>query len=514
MRRLERRFFDRVAQTNRVKSPGVTAITTGTIMAGAVQTVGNSGGMNIISVGGAGGMVVGREEMDLVDSARPPTPPWLRPPKNYKPKGKFAERLKAKQQQQGAASAPVLSVPTAAVPAAIPAVVPAAAPAAGPAYSAGLQKTHKTPVSSTPPLVDVKYVTKKVMESIMRSGSSLDCLAKAAASGTSSIDDGEAMPRTESALEQLARTASAAKFVEDIVNGDSSKRGAQSQLQGGNKLSQTTLLPSFEALMSLDIQSVENLVEMASTSQSSTLLSEPNDSVSSPEQGGAKSNKPSSSAAHMSSRMESFFKSLSSANLLKSGLDSSAALGSLLNATASSNLLNTSGFDSSAALGTLLSAASSNLLKTGSDSGAALSSLLSAAACDSSVLGSLLGATSSSEVFDAEKFSRRVESSTGFSLLRAGEGLANGQHSSVDDFLSLVESGDIPHQDPNMLNVPLQKVMQQNGTVGGPKGGSKRKLSQQQLVALASRLSKGSSMNLSGMTYSSGGSALKKQKKK
>jgi len=77
-----------------------------------------------------------------------------------------------------------------------------------------------------------------------------------------------------------------------------------------------------------------------------------------------------------------------------------------------------------------------------------------------------------------------------------------------------VASGDIPHQDPNLLNVPLQKVMQQNGIP--PKGTeaktlSKRKFSQQQLVALASRLA-GTSTNLSDMMC--GPPVSKKKRKK
>ena len=85
-------------------------------------------------------------------------------------------------------------------------------------------------------------------------------------------------------------------------------------------------------------------------------------------------------------------------------------------------------------------------------------------------------------------------------------GIASGSHDSVEDFLSLVASGDIPHQDPNMLQVPLQKVMEQSGYVS--KGGAKRKLSQHQLVALASRLT-GSSASLTDLS-----SALKKRKNK
>ena len=54
----------------------------------------------------------------------------------------------------------------------------------------------------------------------------------------------------------------------------------------------------------------------------------------------------------------------------------------------------------------------------------------------------------------------RADSSTGLTALRMQDGLAQ-RNSSVDDFLSLVASGDIPHQDPHMLNVPLQSVLQQ-----------------------------------------------------
>merc|ERR1711957_356281 len=52
----------------------------------------------------------------------------------------------------------------------------------------------------------------------------------------------------------------------------------------------------------------------------------------------------------------------------------------------------------------------------------------------------------------------RNDSSTGLTALRMQDGLT-GRNSSVDDFLSLVASGDIPHQDPHMLNVPLQSIM-------------------------------------------------------
>jgi len=52
----------------------------------------------------------------------------------------------------------------------------------------------------------------------------------------------------------------------------------------------------------------------------------------------------------------------------------------------------------------------------------------------------------------------RVPSGTGLTALRELQGL-NQRNSSVDDFLSLVASGDIPAQDPQLLNLPLQSLI-------------------------------------------------------
>ena len=105
-----------------------------------------------------------------------PTPPWLQPPKTYKPKGKFAEKTALAKAAQTAAARPhPTSRPTAAT-------------------------TQKVTVSSTTPLGDSKSNMEKAMEVITRSGSSLNRL-------TESTED-SSIPRSESALEQLARTAS------------------------------------------------------------------------------------------------------------------------------------------------------------------------------------------------------------------------------------------------------------------------------------------------------------------
>lgn len=88
----------------------------------------------------------------------------------------------------------------------------------------------------------------------------------------------------------------------------------------------------------------------------------------------------------------------------------------------------------------------------------------------------------------------RTDSSTGLTALRMQDGLAQ-RNSSVDDFLSLVASGDIPHQDPHMLNVPLQNVLQQqqqNNQSGAHAAATY--LAQQQILAQAANNGDASSL--------------------
>jgi hypothetical protein len=98
----------------------------------------------------------------------------------------------------------------------------------------------------------------------------------------------------------------------------------------------------------------------------------------------------------------------------------------------------------------------------------------------------------------------RNDSSTGLSQLRMQDGL-NQRNSSVDDFLSLVTSGDIPHQDP-LLSIPLIHQQQQ---AGGSSNQSATFLAQQQLLAqatasgntaLANAIRSGSLGNLKNVT--------------
>jgi hypothetical protein len=330
--RLEQRFFDRVATTNRATTNRVSHSHPSTITY-------HSGSApfrrNYIE-----------DEID-----RPPTPPWLKPPSTY-----VSKRAPPEKKMRVMAPTPVSYPPP-------------------------------QPTAPTAPKTTTVTIAKPETEN-------------AANTTSKSNSKEENIQRSESALEQLARTASAAKFVEDIVNGESGLGDVEIR---GAKLSSLSLQGSFQALMSLDMDSVENLVQLSSSNLSSEEL---NRLAESHKRG---------SGFKSSTRMESFIRNLSNANM--------------------------------------------------KDSNAALSSLF--AHLQKSELG--------------DDVNTLNESSTGLSKLRAVGGLDSSHHNSVEDFLSLMTSGDIPHEDANMLNLPLQKVM--------GSGSLSSKLSQHQLLKLASRAS-------------------------
>ena len=294
---------------------------------------------------------------------RPPTPPWLKPPENYV--SKRASRKKMRMM---------------------------------PVYQPPLPSTATTqPAGTKVPIVTIAKST--VTDGVTKSNNFKPEIKK-----------------SESALEQLARTASAAKFVEDIVNGDSGLGDLEIK---GSKLSSLSLQGSFQAIMSLDMDSVENLAQLTSSNLSCEEL---NRLAESQKRG---------SGFKSSSRMESFVKSLSNANMK----------GSIPNFLRKSS---TQDF-------------TDDFMNDISSSG--LSKLLES----------------------STGLSKLVESSTGLSKLRAINGLNPGVHSSVEDFLSLMATGDLPHEDTAMLNAPLKKVIGSSD--------SSSKMSQHQLLKLASRAS-------------------------
>ena len=181
---------------------------------------------------------------------------------------------------------------------------------------------------------------------------------------------------------------------------------------------------SFDALMSLDYQSLQSIDNLANLMQNSSHHHFPETGMKNADFGGMTSNSFAAAAASSgdlssaarrlasAGRMESLLKNMSNSNM-RGGDGSSATLSNLLQSTGAGNLSAASLFNAA-----------------NSASAASLANLL------------------------------RQDSSTGLSALRMQDGL-NNRNSSVDDFLSLVAAGDIPHQDPNLLNVPLLHQQQQ-----------------------------------------------------
>jgi hypothetical protein len=152
---LERRFLDRVAQTNRVKAPGVSA------------AIGPNGVLGPLPPNMMKGGARGVDDLEI---DAPPTPPWLKPPTKYKPSGKFAKRLEAKEKAAAERKAKLAA---------------AAAAAAAATKASEEIKKRESAKASGPPLNQFAATTSP-----------------------------EPITRTESALEQLARTASGElKFV-------------------------------------------------------------------------------------------------------------------------------------------------------------------------------------------------------------------------------------------------------------------------------------------------------------
>lgn len=234
---------------------------------------------------------------------------------------------------------------------------------------------------------------------------------------------------------------------------------------------------SFDALMSLDfqsLQSIDNLANLMQTGGSSFHV--PETGMKNADFGmfgthaGVSSNEDLSAAARRlasAGRMESLLKSLSNNNVRGSdGPGSNANLNNLLQS-----------------------------IQGGGNSMSA-SSLLGGASGHSAVsLANLL----------------RQDSSTGLTALRMQDGL-HQRSSSVDDFLSLVAAGDIPHQDPSLLDVPL---MHQQG--GSQQDAAAKLLAQQQMLqasgnaALANALASRSFGSFQGMSSSGQLSALAAQ---
>lgn len=410
---LERRFLERVAQTNRVKSSGVTA----TPAAPADL----------------------KSEKEFMTNGVPevPSPPWLQPPLGYRHgQGQaFAQNNLSSNSRAAAAGRALLG---ASLNLRGPSTSNLAA-AAQHGGSAGFLAMAQRGESQN----------SLLQNALQQQGSASNLLAAAVRSGSTN--------GLSASMAQIARDASAARLAGQL-GGDTSgsldalilktglSRDQLSQLarerglpSSGSLTNMIQRQNSFDALMSLDFQSLQSIDNLANLIQShgNTGFRMPESGIKNADFGaflaaansannlanvGASSNDLSDAARRLAraasqGRMESLLRTLSTNNVGDQG-DNNSNMNF-------SNLL-------------------SQLGRQNDDNNASVASLLNAA-----VQG---GGNSQSAVSLANLF--RQESHTGLSSLRAQDGLAQ-RNSSVDDFLSLVAAGDIPHQDPNLLNMPL-----------------------------------------------------------
>jgi hypothetical protein len=285
-------------------------------------------------------------------------------------------------------------------------------------------------------------------------------MAVAAASNGSSGLSGSAMA-------QMARNASAARLASLTAAGNSMnnllmKAGfsheqlSQLAREGASSSSLKNMMErqsSFDALMSLDFQSLQSIDNLANLIQTGAQGSNSendmkNWSADIAAVAGSNGNLSSlASARRLASagHMESLLRSLSNNNVNKSGEGMS------------------SGGGSNANFNSVLQSMQSNL-----------------GSAENSASGLFGQGNAASALSLASMF--RNDSSTGLSALRMQDGL-NQRNTSVDDFLSLVTSGDIPHQDP-LLSIPL--IQQQQQGTSSNQNQSAALLAQQQLLAQAS----------------------------
>ena len=463
---LERRFLERVAQTNRVKSSGV-----------------GGGGANNAVIAAA---EKAKDEMDN----NPPSPPWLNPPMGYK-HGQGAVMAAANLGLGGGSNSN------------------RSAAAAGRALLHGLGSSDfhdafghngfgrqpSNPSLSSRGSAGLLALAglgggstsrQNLYNALSSRGSASSLFAAAAASNSNS-------GLSSSAMAQIARNASAARLAGLTAAGSSMNnvllksglsRDQLSQLAREGGVSSASLSnmmdrqSSFDALMSLDLQSLQSIDNLANLIQSGSALpgQNPQNGLQNWSAGDSSSNLAGAGASNGSSgnnlsdlasarrlasvgRMQSLLRSLSNQNMNKSssggGSGSSGGGGG-------------GGGGSNANFSNLLASMQNN------SSGNSVNS----------PFGSNPHGNSNYNNASALSLANllRDTSSTGLSALRHQDGL-NQRNTSVDDFLSLVAAGDIPHQDPSLLNIPLMHQQQQQGHNQSGAQAAATMLAHQQLLA-------------------------------
>lgn len=362
---LERRFLERVAQTNRVKSSGANS---NTVPPGVDTTVPNTVGQKIKIEGGG---------MPFAS-----VPPWLRPPQGYvHGTGQSMAQAALSNSNNRAAMAGRLLL------------------AGGKdSFDRGLSTNGSAHLLSM--MEEQQRQARRMQPQFDNSASNLLAALNSHESNNNLTD----FSPSNSMSSLLMKSGLSRDQLSELV-------------QARSKTSLTERQNSLDALMSLDFQSLQSIDNLANLIQNGrnfprnglkNWTPQESDTVS----GSNVNTSNLANARRLASegRMENLIRSLSSGNV-------------------TNNMHNQGGSNANfnALLQNFGSGSNNNLL----DHNSALN------------LANML----------------RVDSSTGLSALRMQDGL-NHRNNSVDDFLSLVASGDIPHQDPHLLNMPLQNVIQ------------------------------------------------------
>ena len=488
---LERRFLERVAQTNRVKN--------------SASGVGGGASAPPAAVPAAFAMAA-KPKDDFQYEMNPPSPPWLQPPLGYK-QGAGATMASANLSGGNARAA---------------AAGRALLQNLGGGSGLDLKSHHKDrkyghnqnhnhqqdPLGSHGSILAMAELQRRAsQQSFLQNGfggaSASDILA-AARNGSNS------------ALAQIARNASAHRMtasgnsMNSLMMKTGLSRDQLNQLARDKGLSSASLTNmmerqnSFDALMSLDFQSLQSIDNLANLIQTGGAGQVPEGGMKNWSAGSNSNLAAAAAAAGGSSGNLNAARRLASAGRMESLLRSLSSAGNIGKESENNNNNGGGGGgNSNANFNTLLQSMQSNLNNLG-NSGNSTNSFLNASGNRDSHSHHDPPGNSANNISSAVNLAnllRPQDSSTGLTALRMQEGL-NQRNSSVDDFLSLVTAGDIPAQEQSILSVPLM-AQQQAAANGDPQAAAF--LAQRQLLARAAQ--SGSFGNLAGSLGSLGGNS-------
>mmetsp|Transcript_9147 Transcript_9147/g.17223 ORF Transcript_9147/g.17223 Transcript_9147/m.17223 type:complete len:881 (+) Transcript_9147:381-3023(+) len=396
---LERRFLDKVAQTNRMKTSGVSNTANNTEIASEAPPE-----------------ITNKAKDDDMPSAQGLTPPWLRPPNGFKHgtgAATAAAHLSSGSNRAAMAGRALLQGYS------------------SNDYAGGNHMKQQQPMNANLNKAGSAGLLA-LMELQQRQNGGNNLL-----SSVSNYSASNFLSAAAAAVAERENNSNRGDSMLDIILKSGLSRDQLNQLVNESRDTSNSLSDmlkrqsSLDALMSLDFQSFQSIDNLANLMQ--------NGRASTTSIMGTKNWQPDSnlSANNLAARAASIGSNTNLSNLANARkLQSEGRMESLMKSLSNSNFSRGPGNPgSNANFNTLLQNMQNNL------GGSTNNMLSSASAFD---LANML----------------RADSSTGLTALRMQEGLTQ-RNSSVDDFLSLVASGDIPHQDPHLLNVPLQSLLQQ-----------------------------------------------------